>query len=64
MPSEVVRRLNAEIVRVLALADVREQMSSQGVDARPSTPEDFGRLLAADLDRWAKVLQRVGINPE
>jgi hypothetical protein len=39
-------------------------MASQGVDARPSTPEDFGRLLAADLDRWAKVVQRVGIKPE
>jgi tripartite-type tricarboxylate transporter receptor subunit TctC len=64
IPTEIVRRLNSEIARVLALPDVREQMASQGVDARSSTPEDFGRLLAGDVERWAKVLQRVGITPE
>ena len=64
LPPEILRRLNAEIVRVLALPDVHEQMGSQGVDARSSTPEEFSRLLVADLDRWAKVLKRVGIEPE
>lgn len=64
IPPEIVRRLNAEIVRVLAAPEVREQMSSQGVDARSSTPEEFSRLLATDIERWARVLQRVGIKPE
>jgi len=64
IPPEIVRRLNAEIVAVLKRADVRERLASQGVDARPSTPEAFGRLLVSDLDRWAKVVQRAGIRAE
>jgi tripartite-type tricarboxylate transporter receptor subunit TctC len=64
MPPEIVRRLNAEIVAVLKSADVRERLASQGVEARPSTPEEFGRLLVSDLDRWAKVVKRAGIRLE
>jgi tripartite-type tricarboxylate transporter receptor subunit TctC len=64
IPAEIVRRLNSEIVAVLKLAEVRERLASQGVDARPSTPEEFGRLLASDLERWAKVVQRAGIRAE
>jgi tripartite-type tricarboxylate transporter receptor subunit TctC len=64
IPAEIVRRLNAEIVAVLKLTEVRERLASQGVDAQPSTPEEFGRLLASDLERWAKVVQRAGIRAE
>jgi tripartite-type tricarboxylate transporter receptor subunit TctC len=64
LPPEIVRRLNAEIVAVLKLAEIRERLAGQGVDARPSTPEEFARLLVADLDRWAKVVQRAGIRAE
>jgi len=61
---ENVRRLNSEIVAVLGLPDVRKRLASQGLDVRPSTPEDFGRLLRTDLARWAKVVQRAGLHPQ
>lgn len=64
LPPEIVRRLNSEIVAVLGLPDVRERLASQGVDVRSSTPEELGRLLASDLERWAKVIQRVGVRLE
>ncbi|MBI4194232.1 MAG: tripartite tricarboxylate transporter substrate binding protein [Betaproteobacteria bacterium] len=64
IPPEIVRRLNSEIVAVLNLADVRERLASQGVEARPSTPEEFARLLVTDLERWAKVVQRAGVRVE
>jgi tripartite-type tricarboxylate transporter receptor subunit TctC len=64
IPADIVRRLNIEIVAVLASSEVRERLASQGVDATPSTPEDFGRLLVTDLERWAKVVQRAGIRAE
>ena len=64
LPPEVVHRLNSEIVTVLRLPDVRERLASQGVDARPTTPEEFARLLAADLTRWAKVVERAGVRAE
>jgi len=64
IPPEIVRRLNSEIVAVLGLPDVRERLASQGVEARPSTPEEFARLLVTDLERWAKVVQRAGVRVE
>jgi tripartite-type tricarboxylate transporter receptor subunit TctC len=64
IPAEIVQRLNAEIVAVLALPDVRERLTGQGVEARSSTAEEFSRLLASDVERWAKVVQRAGIKPE
>ncbi len=64
IPPEIVRRLNAEMVAVLALPEIRERLLSQGVDARSTTPEEFARLLVADKERWAAVLKRAGIQAE
>jgi tripartite-type tricarboxylate transporter receptor subunit TctC len=43
---------------------VRERFAAEGVDVRYSTPEEFTRLLAADVQRWAKVIQRAGVRVE
>ena len=64
IPADIVQRLNSAIVAVLQLPDVRERLASQGVDPQHNTPEEFAKLLVADLERWAKVLQRAGIQPE
>lgn len=64
LPAEIVRRLNTEIVATLRLPDVRGRLASQGIDPTPSTPEEFGRLMVSDLERWAKVVQRAGIRVE
>jgi len=64
IPAEIVKRLNADIVAVLGMADVRERLTAQGVEAQPTTPAEFTRLLAADVERWAKVIQRAGIKAE
>jgi len=64
LPPEIVHRLNSEIGTVLGLQDVRERLADQGVDARSSTPEEFARLLVSDIERWAKVVQRVGVRAE
>ncbi|MEQ1773236.1 MAG: tripartite tricarboxylate transporter substrate binding protein [Burkholderiales bacterium] len=64
IPADIVRRLNAEIAAVLALPEIRERLINQGVDARSTTPDEFARLLVADLERWAAVLKRAGISAE
>ena len=64
LPAEIVQRLNTEIVAALAQPDVRERLTDQGVEARSSSAEEFSRLLASDIERWAKVVQRAGIKPE
>ena len=64
IPAEIVRRLNTEIVAVLALPEIRERLLSQGVEAHSTTPEDFSRLLVADIARWAVVVKRAGLRTE
>lgn len=64
MPADVVRKLNTEIVAALKLPDVRERLAAQGVDVRSSTPEEFSKMLVADMARWAKVVERAGIKVE
>jgi tripartite-type tricarboxylate transporter receptor subunit TctC len=49
---------------VLQLTETRERLASQGVDAQHNTPEEFAKLLVADVERWAKVIQRAGVKAE
>jgi len=64
LPAEITQRLNAEIVAALNQPDVRERLTNQGVDARASSAEEFGRLMVADLERWAEVIRRAGVKAE
>ena len=64
MPPEIVQKLNTEIVAVLAQPDIREKLASQGVDAKSTTPEEFGRIMVADVARWAAVVQKLGLQSD
>jgi tripartite-type tricarboxylate transporter receptor subunit TctC len=64
LPADIVQRLNTEIVAALNAPDVRERLTAQGVDARASSAEEFGRLMVSDLDRWAVVIRRAGVKAE
>ena len=59
-PREIVQKLNADISRILSTPDARKLMASAGVDVATSTPEDFGRLMQSELDRWGKVVRETG----
>ena len=61
---EIVQRLNSAIVAVLQLPEIRERLASQGVDPQSNTPEEFAKLLVSDVECWAKVIQRAGVQPE
>ena len=59
-PRDVVQKLNTEVARVLSTPDSRKLMSSAGVDVATSTPEELGKLMQAELDRWGKVVRETG----
>jgi len=56
-PREIVLRLNAEINKVLLLSDVRERLLSLGAVTIGGTPESFGKLIATDVEKFAKVVK-------
>ncbi len=59
-PREIVQKLNTEITRILSTPDARKLMASAGVEVATGSPEDFGRLLQAEYDRWGKVVRETG----
>ncbi len=59
-PRDVVQRLNAEIVKAMALPDVKERFLSFGTDAATSTPEELGRFLAGEVAKIGKIARGTG----
>lgn len=59
-PAEVLARLSAELRTALAAPDVRDRFEAQGFAAAWSTPADFGRFMAAEVDKWAGVVKTSG----
>ena len=63
-PREIVARLNDAAVKALRSPEVRERMSQIGFDVVGSTPDEFGRFMKEEVDRWTEVVKRGGIKPE
>ena len=63
-PKPVVARLNAAVHKALALADVREKLGQGGVETEASTPEAFGKLVQADIEKWRKIIRAANIKAE
>ncbi len=63
-PDAIVTRLNTELVRILQLNDVKERFGNLGVEAKSSSPAEFGALIKSELARYAKLIKEIGITPE
>ena len=63
-PREVVQKLNAETLRILAMPDVRERFLAQGVEPAGGTPEQFGEHIRTQMAKWAKVVADAGVKAE
>lgn len=60
-PPEAIRRLNAEVNRVLATPEVRERLAALGAEPTGGTPEQFAQVVRADTARWAQVVKSAGV---
>jgi tripartite-type tricarboxylate transporter receptor subunit TctC len=63
-PREIIARVNADLIRVLAQPELAQRMLSQGIEAASSTPEALGEMMRAETERWRKVIKSAGIAPE
>jgi len=60
MPKDVLARINAETIRVMTLPDVKEKLSTLGLDAAPASPESLASLIQVETVKWAKVVKESG----
>jgi tripartite-type tricarboxylate transporter receptor subunit TctC len=63
-PREAIDRINAEVNRALADPKMREKLAELGGTPIPGTPEDFGKVIQHETDKWAKVVKASGAQVE
>lgn len=59
-PRAAVDKLNAAVNKALADPQLREQLASRGSEAVASTPEELGRFVASEMERWGAAVKRSG----
>lgn len=63
-PKAVVDRISADIREVVALPEVREAMVAQGAEPRSSTPEEFQKVIEADMRRFSALVRKLDLRAE
>jgi tripartite-type tricarboxylate transporter receptor subunit TctC len=63
-PPEIIDKLNQEINAALADPKVKARLAELGGILIPGSPADFGKLVAAETDKWAKVIKEGGVSLE
>jgi tripartite-type tricarboxylate transporter receptor subunit TctC len=64
MPPEIITLLNKEVNLAMADPKIKARIASLGGVALPGSPEDYGRTIAVDTEKWAKVVKFAGVKPE
>ena len=59
-PKAIVEKLNSEIQTIAGLPDVKEAWAKQGAFPMYMTPAEFGKYIAQDIEKWAKVVKISG----
>jgi len=63
-PAPIVAKLNAAMVKVLAMPDVKEKLFAQGAEAVSNTPAEFEAIIKEELGKWEYVIREAKITPE
>jgi tripartite-type tricarboxylate transporter receptor subunit TctC len=63
-PAEIIDKLNREINAALAEPAMKARLADLGGIVLPGSPVDFGKLIAVETDKWAKVIRTGNIKPQ
>ena len=63
-PPAIIARLNDAVNKALREPDMREKITSQGNEAVGGTPQEFAQLIAAESEKWGRVVRDAKIKPE
>ena len=64
MPPALVKRINEELTAVLAVPEVKDVLAREAATPRPGTADEFGKLIANDLERWSMLIKEAKIQVE
>ena len=59
-PREIVDKVNAEVNRALSDPEMQKRLADLGGKPIPGTPDDFGRVVASEVEKWGKVVKASG----
>ena len=60
-PAPIIKRINADIVKLLSSGETPQLLRTRGYDPVPTTPDEFGRYMRAEIARWTKAVKDYGI---
>ena len=64
VPKDMVAKVNTDIARVLQMPDVKANLSGQGIEPAPSSPEALAATIKDDYARWGKVIREANIKAD
>jgi tripartite-type tricarboxylate transporter receptor subunit TctC len=64
LPTPLAARLNGEIIKALAAADVKAKLDENGLSVIGGSPEDFRTLIVDGIARYGAIIRAAGLNPE
>ena len=54
-------QINMDVNRILMRADIKEKLTTLGIESTNEAPESLGRILRAERDKWVPVLREIGL---
>jgi tripartite-type tricarboxylate transporter receptor subunit TctC len=63
-PKEIVAKLNASINAALQMPDVRTKLEANGIEIQGGTPEHFGNVIKAEVEKWGRIIKAAGIKAD
>ena len=63
-PSEIIAKLNREVVNILRMPDIKASLTSVGAEPIGNTPSEFAMLLKEETERWGRVVREASIRIE
>ncbi|NBR27352.1 MAG: tripartite tricarboxylate transporter substrate binding protein [Betaproteobacteria bacterium] len=64
LPAEIVGKLNAEIVRVISRAEVRDLLANAGIEVVGSTPAQLDAVVRSEVAKWGRLIRDAGLRSE
>ncbi len=63
-PAAIVGRLSSELAKIVAVRDIRERLNGLGLETVGGTPEQLTAFMTADVDKWIKLVQKIGLKTD